>query len=318
MLKENLTDALKAEYTRVAYYYYKMALTQDQISKKMQMSRQRVNRILKECVDRGIVKINIEGIKNAYYELEASLEQKFGIMTVRVTESCEPENFQTTLGVTAGAYLADILEPGDIIGFSRGLSISGLVDNMPSISKKNLVATGLLGGWNHAESSTNVDDIIHRFSGKTGAVAQMLFAPVIVNSPDFKYSIMSELYFQEIYKVIKSCTIAVVGIGGMVSAEQKPDEHFSEIEDEVFKSYNEHNAVGEICTHFFDASGNPVRTPMDDRLIAISLEDYLQIPRRIGVAGTPKKLQAIIGALRGGYINVLITDLDTAETLNRI
>jgi len=210
------------------------------------------------------------------------------------------------------------MDNGDIIGFSRGRSISSLVNSMPSVTKKQLVATGLMGGWDHSDSEINVDDIIHRFSSKVGATTKMLYAPVIVNNPSFKSSIMSEWYFQETYKVLKSCTIAVVGIGVMVTPAQFPDEQFTELEIKLFKTYREQNAVGEICTHFFDESGNPVRTPMEDHIIAIGLDDYLQIPRRIGVAGTTTKLNSILGALRGGYINVLITDHDTAEALNKL
>lgn len=50
-----LTDAQISEYTRVAYYYYKEGSTQEQIAKRMNMSRQRVNRILSACIEYGIV-----------------------------------------------------------------------------------------------------------------------------------------------------------------------------------------------------------------------------------------------------------------------
>jgi len=316
LVKEQLPEALRAEYTRVAYYYYKVALTQEQISKKMNMSRQRVNRILKDCVERGIVKISIEGMQGAQYELEASLEQKYSLLAARVTECGEPEIINSVLGTTAGEYLAQILDKGDIIGFSRGRAVSCMVDNMPPVAKKHVVATQLMGGWNHAESAMDVDDIVHRFSQKSGASAKVLFAPVMVNNPNLKQSIISEPYFQGVYEFIKSCTIAVVGIGGMPSEKQKNERKLCSVE-EAFLTYGALSAVGEVCTHFFDESGNPVRSRMDDRIIAIALDDYLQIPHRIGVAGSPTKLQAITGALRGGYINVLITDPNTAQALDR-
>ena len=73
--------------------------------------------------------------------------------------------------------------------------------------------------------------------------------------------------------------------------------------------------VGEICTHCFDADGQPVEFPFSNRILAISREDYKNIPTRIGIAGGPEKLAAIRAALRGGYVNVLIADLDTAAAL---
>ena len=66
-------------------------------------------------------------------------------------------------------------------------------------------------------------------------------------------------------------------------------------------------AVGDVCFRFFDADG--VRSvEIDQRLIGIGSDDLVKIPRRIGVAGGERKFTAIRAALRGRWINVLITD----------
>lgn len=309
-----MTDALRAEYTRVAYYYHKAGLTQDQIAKKMQMSRQRVNRILGDCLELGIVKISIEGAESTYYEQESALEQRYGLKAVRICDGRDPELVYGELGSTAGKYLAGIINNGDTIGFSRGRALSGLVDEMPPVTKSGLTVTQLMGSWNYQQSAVNVDDIVHRFAQKVGATASMLIAPVVVNSPALRRSIMQEPYFTQAYQVMRSSTIAVVGIGDMESKSVMP--HMLPLtQEEAFRDYEEQNAVGEICAHFFDPSGRPIEAKLDDRIISISLEDYLAIPHRIGVAGTPAKLAAITGALRGGWINVLVTDADTAVAL---
>ena len=56
-------------------------------------------------------------------------------------------------------------------------------------------------------------------------------------------------------------------------------------------------------------------SPFAGRIIAIKMEDYMNIPVKIGVATGDEKLQAIKAAIKGGYVNVLITDLQTAEKL---
>ncbi len=50
-------------------------------------------------------------------------------------------------------------------------------------------------------------------------------------------------------------------------------------------------------------------------MVSITPADLRQAPRRIGVAGGANKYRAIRAALRGGWVNVLITDLDTARGL---
>jgi DNA-binding transcriptional regulator LsrR (DeoR family) len=74
-------------------------------------------------------------------------------------------------------------------------------------------------------------------------------------------------------------------------------------------------AVGEICLRFFDINGQPMKPAIEERMISIDAEAMMHVPRRIGVAGGMRKLDAIRGAVAGGWINVLITDADVARQL---
>ena len=91
MRRKSITEEQKNEYRRVAYYYYKEGLTQEEIAKRMKMSRQRVNRIISSCIDLGIVTINIEGLDNSNLELETKLEDKYGLKEVRIINETADE-----------------------------------------------------------------------------------------------------------------------------------------------------------------------------------------------------------------------------------
>lgn len=58
-----------------------------------------------------------------------------------------------------------------------------------------------------------------------------------------------------------------------------------------------------------------VSSSLDQRVMGISAEQFFTIPRRIAVSGGDEKLDAVRGALRGGWINVLITDRTLAQQL---
>jgi len=73
--------------------------------------------------------------------------------------------------------------------------------------------------------------------------------------------------------------------------------------------------VGEVLMRFFDAAGHPVSTPIDERVLAVSWQDFLQIPHRVAMAAGPAKLPALRAALSGGLFHALITDADTARCL---
>jgi DNA-binding transcriptional regulator LsrR (DeoR family) len=74
-------------------------------------------------------------------------------------------------------------------------------------------------------------------------------------------------------------------------------------------------AVGDICLRFFDAGGKPVVTELNERVISIDLDELRAVRRVVGVAGGRRKINAIVGAVSGKLVNVLITDLGTAERM---
>ena len=159
MRRKSITEEQKNEYRRVAYYYYKEGLTQEEIAKRMKMSRQRVNRIISSCIDLGIVTINIEGLDNSNLELETKLEDKYGLKEVRIINETADEQKIQELGIEGGKYLRSILKDNDIIGFSRGRNTSALVDFLPEDVEypHNITVTQLMGSAIETNENTAVD-----------------------------------------------------------------------------------------------------------------------------------------------------------------
>ena len=182
MRRKSITDEQKQEYRRVAYYYYKEGLTQEEIAKRMQMSRQRVNRIISSCIELGIVTINIEGLDNSNLELETKLEQKYGLKEVRVIDEAAEEMKIQELGIEGGKYLRSILKKDDIIGFSRGRNTSALVEYLPEADEypENITVTQLMGGSIETEGNVPVDETVYRLATKMQAKAVKLYAPIIL------------------------------------------------------------------------------------------------------------------------------------------
>lgn len=316
MPQESLTDEQIAEYTRVAFYYYKEGCTQQQIAERMRMSRQRVNRILSECLERGIVKITIEeSTATDLLDLERRLRQKYDLLDVRVVNNNEPENIYVDLGAAGAAYLASNLCDGDIIGVSRGRTLSKLSEKMPIVNKKNLTIVQLMGNQNQGQTSTTVEKVAYTIAEKIKAKQYSLCAPFLVSSAEFKEAIKKENDFKEAYQIIKSCNIAVVGIGTAESALDKYIRSGLEMsKDDVLLHKGQIN--GEVAgSLMYDQEGKTINSFIHDRMISVELEDFMKIPMRIGVAGLPQKAEAIHGALLGKYINVLIVDTQTAFQL---
>lgn len=299
---------------KVAYYYYKAGMTQDEIAKKMTMSRQRVNRIIKRCLETGIVTITIRENFNTNVELEAQMEERTGLNEVFISSS-DMKELNESLGAAASVYLERILKDNDIIGFSRGRALSHLVSNLTPTNKKNLTVTQLVGGLNAQETSTNSDNIVRDSALILKAHPCFMYAPIIVENKELRDSMLSQSFFSQVYDTMKKCTVAVVGIGNFTNQTGLVPKSFM-FEDE-YKELRKKNAIGEICTYYFNADGVIIQSGINERVFAIDYESFMKIPVRIGIAGGQEKTKAIIGAIKGRLINVLVTDLDTANEVRK-
>jgi DNA-binding transcriptional regulator LsrR (DeoR family) len=73
--------------------------------------------------------------------------------------------------------------------------------------------------------------------------------------------------------------------------------------------------VGDVCLRYFDREGLPVATGFDQRIIGVDREALGRPARRVGIAGGIEKVDAIEAAVLGGWVNILVTDLDVARRL---
>ncbi len=302
------------ELVKVAYYYYKTGLTQDEIAKKMFMSRQRVNRILKKCLETGIVKITIQNSEQRDMELETQLERMLGLSEVIVVQTAQGDDPYIPVGNAAAEYLERVLQNGTTLGFSRGRALSALVNQLLAVDCTGLTVTQLVGGLNAEESVLNSDSIVHRASLILNAKPCFMYAPIVLENKELRDALMKESIYQQAYQSMNACTVAVVGIGDM--SDGSSIRQLSFISENELDFLNRSKAVGEVCTHYFDLEGKLIQSGLEDRVLAIDFKSLCNIPLKIGVGCGTEKVKAIIGAARGHFINVLITDRETAQKLN--
>jgi DNA-binding transcriptional regulator LsrR (DeoR family) len=116
--------------------------------------------------------------------------------------------------------------------------------------------------------------------------------------------------------VYRTLTVLLVGIGSLepsVLLRQGGNAIAQQDQDELQRV----GAVGDVCLRFFDAAGQPVISSLEGRVIGITADELRAVPRVIGVAGGSSNVGAIGAALLGKWVDVLITDLQTASALAR-
>ena len=180
--------------------------------------------------------------------------------------------------------------------------------------KKGIKVVQILGGVGNPSAEVHATRLTGRFASLVGGIPYFLPAPGIVGSEESLKVILDDQFVKEAMDLFQEVSIALVGIGDV-----EPSKMLSMsgniFTDEEQISLSQNGVVGDICLRFFNAKGELVKGPLDNRVVSMNLEQLKKVKRSIAVAGAERKYLAILGALRGQWINTLVTDRCTAERL---
>jgi DNA-binding transcriptional regulator LsrR (DeoR family) len=302
---------------KVAKLYYESGLTQVEIARKLRLSRPTVSRIMQEALSHGVVKISIAQESGNFADLEREIEARYGLMEVLVIDvstHSSPEVVSRELGVLAASYFERLVQDGDVIGFTWGTTLAALIDNLQSQKKSNVVVLQMVGGLGEPGTDTHATDLVRRVSMKLGASLGLLPAPGIVSSVASAHLLKTDRYIARALETMCTANIVFAGIGAFTRDSILMRDNTIITWDEIEVLRNK-GAVGEIALHFYDIQGSSIHSDLDDRLIGIDLETLRSLNRVVAIAGGSEKFNAILGAVRGGFINTLITDSHTAKRL---
>jgi DNA-binding transcriptional regulator LsrR (DeoR family) len=302
---------------KVATMYYTQGLKQQEITKKLHIHQSTVSRLLKRAQDTNIVRISVTLPSGIFSELEQKIESKFELTEAVVVESVADERtIARDLGAAAAFFLESTLNPGDIIGISSwSEALLAMVDSLhPSQCAADGKVVQILGGLGNPGADSHATRLTQRLAELTSASAVLLPAPGIVGSAGHRKVLLKDVYVQQATALFGRINVALVGIGALEPSKllANSGNSFSPKELNVLKRQG---AVGDICLRFFDQDGVPVRSALNTCVIAVELADLRRARRVVGVAGGVRKHRAILAALRGRWLNVLITDKATAEFL---
>jgi DNA-binding transcriptional regulator LsrR (DeoR family) len=303
---------------KVARLYHEHGVLQPEIARRLHISQPRVSRLLKQAEVQGIVRTTVVVPEGVSTELEDLLEEAYGLREAVVVECLDSteEGIAYDLGVATAAFLEASLTGGDVVGISSwSATLLAAVDAMhrsPRVTAERVVQ--LVGGVGNPGAEAHAARLTQRFAELTGARPTLLLAPGIASSTQTRKAFLEDQFVQEAMEALDGVSLALVGIGALEPSSllQSSGNIFSE--DEL-RALGDLGAVGDVCLRFFDADGKPVRSTVDRRVIGVTPSQLRNADRSVGVAGGERKYEAIRGAIRGGWVNVLVTDRATAERL---
>jgi DNA-binding transcriptional regulator LsrR (DeoR family) len=300
---------------KIAQAYYEDGLTQEQIGKRLGLSRIKVSRLLGQARDEKIVQITVIPPQDTNVELERALEARYGLDEAVVVSTARDDaaSILRELGPAAVDCLVRCLHSNCVLGLTWGRGVLGVIDVLPAQSWPEVRVVQLLGGLGQPEAEVYGSDLARRMAEAFGARLRWLPAPGVVPSKMVRDALLTDPQISDTLRLGATADVALVGIG-------KPTPESVVMQTGIltegdFQDLQARGAVGDIALRFFDADGHAVEHEINDRIIGLDLEQIKKIPRVVAVAGGAEKFEAIRGALRGHLAHVLVTDVSTATRL---
>ena len=298
----------------VAEKYFLDDHKQTEIAEMVGLTRSAISRMLTEAREKGIVEIIVHYPFRNNSALESELKDRFGLKYASVLDFNNQPNYddlRKQLGKAGARLLAQLIKPGSQIGVAWGTTVQATIEafeQSPVPNSKVVQMVGVLGSTRHSYSGQT---LVERLAGKISGDGYYLYSPFIVESESTAASLLEDPSVEKAIAISRDCDIALMGIGTT-----KPEfcslfrgDHITLDELDTIRAAS---AVGDVCAIYYEINGEVADIDFNKRRIGTSYHDLLNIDTRLAVAGNPEKAEAVLGAIRGEFINALVTDDKTA------
>ena len=303
-----------------ARLYHVQEIRQRDIAERLGVSQARVSRLLRQAQDHGIVRKVLLVPEGLHPELEERIEEAYGLSEVYVVEVPGGDDaVPHTLGRTAAQFYPTGTLSGAVTGFTSWSTTLqemalALDVSLPRSSTEYVVE--MLGDLGSPEQQHTAARATQRLAQVVGAEAVFLRTPGVFRTARLRDAAVTDAHVQRALGLLDRLDVAFVGVGppGLHSALRAGDNYFSA---EQLRELDSLGVAGQLNQRFIDSDGHPVPTPLDGLVVGLTLDQLAAARRRVVVAGGTSKHAAIAAALRGGWVDSLMTDVGTARYLAR-
>lgn len=300
-----------ATLVRVSRLYYELGETQEAIASVVGVTRPQVSRLLKEARARGVVEIRILDQAEAGSNAGDKVRERFGLRAVHVAQSADvpPEVARRRVGRLAAQVLRGEIRDGQVVGIGDGATISAVADELPRPGTPgadvDATIVPLCGGfWRPIAGA----EPFRRIAESLGATAHALHAPGLLDDAAVRDALCAHPGVRSVIELWSRIDVALYGIGGPAWSD-------ASVGEAALAEIRAGNAVGEVLIAPFDLEGRLVADSLRARTVALDARELRRVPVAIGVAEGAGKVAPILGALRGQLLNILVTDVRTAEAV---
>lgn len=304
--------------SEIARRYHVEGETQDAIARALSLSRMKVNRMLREAQERGIVEIRVRHLSSRTRSMEAAFRDMFGLRHLLVAPPARsPERQRRAVATVVSAFLEANLREGTVIAVGMGRNVAEVAAVQTQARFGDLTFVAGSGGATEAGETGNADHICRALARRFGGRAATLYAPAFLPDATLRAAIMRNDTVRRTLNRARSADYALVGVGDLGA-----DSHMARMgwfgAEELRRAQAEGVAGDLMGYDFFDRSGRPAGPGLAGRVVGLTREDLARIGTTIALASEESKAHAILGALRTGVVDILATSATLADAVLRL
>lgn len=304
----------------VSKLYYLYGLSQKDIAAKLGISRGYVCQLMDKARNIGIVEIRIKDPADTETDLERYVCELFGLekaIIVSTPHLTDHRVLTTEMVNETCKYIDTIIESNMIIAFAWGSTIYQISTNMVRHTGiRNIISIPLCGGTSNLEKKIYVSEISSNIAEAYNGTPLHIPLPAIVQNADIKRYICSDANINNVLNKSKDADIALFTVGGFGAESVLYQGGY--IDDASLQRLRDRDAVGDFCAHFINEFGEICDEELDERTISIDLKHFAGIKNKVCVATGAPKVKALLGVLRKKYVDVLITDEATMQSVLKL
>ncbi|MEP9417422.1 sugar-binding domain-containing protein [Gordonia sp. VNQ95] len=302
---------------RAVTMYHLEGLTQADIAARLGVSRPTAGRLIQRARAQGLVQVSVTApahlSASIHTDLERRVEEVFGLNEVLIIdeEADGSASGNAALGRAGASVVARRIQASDTFGFTWGPEQVATADAMGGASSCQRVVQ-MDGSMTSVDYHTGVDHALARFSERLHAQPLRLVAPLFAD-PETVIALNRDSILSQALSAARGAQVMLFGVGSVSTSTTLFEGAY--IDAIVLDELIELGAVGEIGGRFYDKDGAPVDSSLVQRTVSVPLEAIRACPTALLISGGTHRRESILGALRGGYSTILVTDVTTAEWL---
>jgi len=299
---------------RAGWLYYVAGNTQDEIARKLGVSRQSAQRLVSLAVSERLIKVRLDHPIARCMELAVQIRARFGLVACEIVPSDPASpNAITGLAQSGAAEIERHLKSKEpiVLALGTGRALKACVDQMPPMNCPHHRLVSMLGNI-MSDGSATAYHVVMGLAEKVNAKHFPMPLPVLAGSPEERRVLHSQEAIGNSLNLVGQADATFVGIGNIGETAPLTVDGF--VSPEESQRMVGAGAAGEITGWIYDEAGEVMDIPFNHRVAGAPLVRDSDRPV-VGIAAGEAKRRAIRAAIEGKLINSLITNENTAGLL---